>query len=223
MNIIVKRVLLFIVCIATGIGIGIFFFYSAPALKQFFYAKPSVYVALDQTAILRTQQMPQYALEWSSLIPENEKQILQKYQTQTQAGTALEFGDQLILSIEASADKAYISAMHSSNTVEDVDGRHVSISGYIVPIDFSGDKKLKDIFIVPYFGACIHFPAPAPNQMIFAQLSSKFTNFDITQAYTIKGILRREMFDDKLGTAAYSIDVSTIELYFGEPDDFRQH
>lgn len=223
MNIIIKRALLFIICIAVGIGVGTFFFYSAPAFKQFFYAKPGVYIALDQGVVSRTQQMPLYSLAWSSLIPESEKQILQKYQTQTQPQTALEFGDQLILSIEASTDKDYISAMQSSNTVEYVDGRYVSISGFIVPIDFSGDKKLNDIFIVPYFGACLHFPPPPPNQMIFAQLSSQFTNFDITQAYTIKGILRREMFDDKLGSAAYSIEVSMIELYFGEPDDFRQH
>lgn len=223
MHIIVKRILIFLICIATGIGIGIFFFYSAPALKQFFYAKKSVYVAVEQTVVSHTKQKQPHLLAWSSLIPENEKHILQKYQTKTQANTAIEFGDQLILSIKASTDKAYISAMQSSNTVKDVDGLYVSISGFIVPIDFSGDKKLKDIFIVPYFGACIHFPPPPPNQMIFAQLSSQFTNFDITQAYTIKGILRRKMFDDKLGTAAYSMEVSTIEPFFGEPDDFRQH
>jgi hypothetical protein len=92
-----------------------------------------------------------------------------------------------------------------------------------VPIDYAEDRSLENIFIVPYFGACLHFPPPPPNQIIFAQLSGGFIDFELTQAYRLRGILRRGLFEDPLGTSAYILDLVAIEPYYDNPDNFRQH
>ncbi len=108
--------------------------------------------------------------------------MLKKYQ-QTQASTPSEFADNILLSLTASVDKDYTAALISTNSVGTFDEQAVSISGFIVPIDYAEDRSLENIFIVPYFGACLHFPQPPPNQIIFAQLSVGFIDFELTQAY----------------------------------------
>jgi hypothetical protein len=192
-----------------------------PQLKQMLYLKPYVYASDNTQTIAKLADTTLLPLSWSQLIPDAEKSIIQKYQV-TAPTNVTEFSDQLLLSIQASTDQAYISAMQSSNTVEAYNEQAVLISGFIVPIDFDELQNPTNIFIVPYFGACIHFPPP-PNQMIYARLSSNFKDFDITQAYKLTGVIRQQMFDDHLGTSAYALEVAFIEPYYSEPDDFRQH
>lgn len=220
MNTAQKRVLTLLVCIILGLCIGVGLHHFASNIKQLFYIKTNVFQPNETVLIIKDE--PLHRLQWSDLIPENEKTTLQKYQRPSPQ-TALEFGDQILLSIESSTDLAYQSALQSFNTVTNFDEQYVSISGFVVPLDFTKDKTPSNIFIVPYFGACTHFPAPPPNQMIFAPLNGSFNDFDITQAYTVKGILRQEIFEDQLGSSAYTLAVTSIEPYYGEPDDFRQH
>ena len=59
--------------------------------------------------------------------------------------------------------------------------------------------------------------------MIFARLDGTMKDFDMTQAYTIVGVMSRQLFEDELGTAAYSLRVISIQPYFDDPDDFRRH
>ena len=47
-------------------------------------------------------------------------------------------------------------------------GRAVRITGYVVPLDARA-KGLTEFLLVPYFGACIHSPPPAANQVIHVQ------------------------------------------------------
>lgn len=189
---------------------------------EWLMAQPLLYVSSD-TALKRSFEAQEpISLQWSQLLPNDEKSVLQKYQQQ-QASTATQFADNILLSLEASVDEAYNAAMISTNTIDTFDDRSVSIAGFIVPIDFSDEQSVKNIFIVPYFGACLHFPPPPPNQIIFAQLDGTFTGFKLDQAYRLHGVLRRGLFEDPLGTSAYILDVVSIEAFFEDPDDFRQH
>jgi hypothetical protein len=162
------------------------------------------------------------SIEWSQLLPNDEMRILAKYQ-QTQANTPTEFTDNILLSIQASVDEDYHSALISTNTVNTFDDKAVAIAGFIVPIDYGSDNSLKNIFVVPYFGACLHFPPPPPNHIVFAQLGDGFIDFELTQAYRLHGVLRRGLFEDPLGTSAYILDVVSVEPYYEDPDNFRQH
>nr|WP_136250925.1 DUF3299 domain-containing protein [Ningiella ruwaisensis] len=218
----IKAILLLIACIALGIGIGFAIFNNKGVLLQWFMFKPTLYETQNDALVKRFESSSMIQLEWSQLLPQEEKSILKKYQ-QNQAGTPKEFADNLLLSLQASTDEDYSSAMISTNSVDTFDNKPVSIAGFIVPIDYAEDKSLSNIFIVPYFGACLHFPPPPPNQIIFAQLGAGFTDFELTQAYRLRGVLRRGLFEDPLGTSAYILDVVSIEPYYENPDDFRQH
>lgn len=193
-----------------------------PKLAQWFLSKPTHYTSANTALFNKFDALIPANVEWSQLLPQEEKGVLKKYQ-QSQATNPTEFNDNLLLSIEAASDPTYSAAMTSVNSVSTYDEQAISIAGFIVPIDYSSSESPANIFIVPYFGACIHFPPPPPNQMIFAQLEGEFTDFDISQAYKITGIMRRGLFEDPLGTSAYILDVVSVESYFDNPDDFRQH
>jgi hypothetical protein len=50
-------------------------------------------------------------------------------------------------------------------TNADLEGKQVRIPGYLLPLEFEGDK-VTEFFLVPYVGACIHTPPPPPNQIV---------------------------------------------------------
>lgn len=179
--------------------------------------------AYDTTdlALLEQFQAPDAIdIDWQSLLPEQEKSVLQSYQQIEQPD---DFAQQLALSIQAANDEAYRSAMFSINTVAKFDNQSVKIPGFIVPIEYHEDKSPSLIFIVPYYGACLHYPPPPPNQIIFARLEAGFSDFDMTQAYTFKGIIKQELFEDPMATSAYSLDIVSVKIFNQEPDDFRSH
>ena len=102
-------------------------------------------------------------------------------------------------------------------------GKAVTISGFIVPIDVSEDQRIESYFLVPYFGACIHYPPPPPNQMIYVELAEGFSDLNLEQAYTVSGFLEKGLYEDPLGTSAYILNVTHIKAYYGQPDDVRIH
>jgi hypothetical protein len=212
----------FIVCILIGCSLGYVLFKYQHELKQWPLFSSTLYQTSDIQLIEQYESQDSIRLQWSQLLPLEEKSILQKYQ-QKQASTAIEFADNILLSIQASTDKAYSEAMISTNAVDSFDKQAVSIAGFVVPIDYFEAQNVQSLFLVPYFGACLHFPPPPPNQIIFSQLEHGFDELDITKAYLLKGVLRRGLFEDPLGTSAYMLDVVSIEAYYENPDDFRQH
>ena len=218
----IKLSISFIVCILLGCLLGYVLFKYQHDLKQWSLFSSTLYQTSDIQLIEQYESQDPVRLQWSQLLPLDEKSILQKYQ-QKQASTATEFADNILLSIQASTDKAYSDAMISTNAVESFDEQAVSIAGFIVPIDYYEAQNVQSMFLVPYFGACLHFPPPPPNQIIFAQLELGFDELDITKAYLLNGVLRRGLFEDPLGTSAYMLDVISIEAYYQNPDDFRQH
>jgi hypothetical protein len=217
-----KTIVLLIACLLLGAATGFAYVQYQPTLAQWFLFKPKPYQTDETSLQTNFQALNPIKLQWSQLLPDNEKFILEKYQ-QRQASSSREFSDNIALSLQASTDNEYSAAMVSTNSVDIFDNKAVSIAGYIVPIDYVGDRSLSNIFIVPYFGACLHFSPPPPNQMIFAQLGAGFTDFDITQAYRLDGIFRRDLFEDPLGTSAYILEVVSIEPYYDNPDNFRRH
>jgi hypothetical protein len=222
MNNTVKFFVFFITCLLFGVASGYAYVNFQPTLAQWLLFKPKLYQTDETYLKTNFQALSPIRLQWSQLLPDNEKFILEKYQ-QRQASSPREFSDNIALSLQASTDNEYSAAMVSTNSVDTFDNKAVSIAGFIVPIDYVGDRSLSNIFIVPYFGACLHFPPPPPNQMIFAQLGASFTDFDITQAYRLHGIFRRDLFEDPLGTSAYILEVVSIETYYDNPDNFRRH
>ncbi len=61
----------------------------------------------------------------------------------------------------------------SKLTVKNLDGKQISLAGYLLPLDFS-DKGVKEFLLVPYVGACIHTPPPPANQIAFVRLKKAY-------------------------------------------------
>lgn len=158
-------------------------------------------------------------LGWRDLLPVTNQKVLTKYQ----ANSDQAFDVQLSLSLKAATDERYQSALYSTDVVEQVIGQRVSISGYIVPIDLNEDRSIKRFFLVPYYGACIHYPAPPPNQIIYVDLIDGFAKIMMSQAFTLTGVLEKGLFEDHQGTSAYILKVAEIEEYDEQPDEYRTH
>lgn len=209
--------------IAVFLLLGVYFGNNVIGTFQSTFYKPffSEYLYASQDVPLREHFNSQklISVSWESLIPEQNKQALEQYQMKS----VEDFTQQVLKAMQASSDDAYRTALQSTQTVTRYNDQSISIPGFIVPIDFYQDKSLKDAFVVPYFGACIHFPPPPPNQMLFIRLEKGLVGLDFLQAYELHGVLRQGVYEDPLGTSAYQLDVVSLREYMAHPDDYRQH
>ena len=57
--------------------------------------------------------------------------------------------------------------------VEKLDGQHIRMPGFALPLEFSG-SKITEFLLVPWVGACIHTPPPPPNQIVFVTIEDGF-------------------------------------------------
>ncbi len=217
-----KITLSLLLCIVVGMIVTRLALQYWPAIKQHVWPNTSLYSTSNtplKSAYTNANITP---LNWAMLLPQSEKQTIGKYQAK-QAQNLEGMTAQILRSIQASSDQDYQQALSSTNTIDRLDNKMVTISGFIVPIDFYEDKSVQHLFIVPYFGACLHFPPPPPNQMIFTRLEPGFSELDITQAYTLNGKINQGLFEDPMGTSAYILDTVSIDKFYGQPDDFRKH
>lgn len=100
-----------------------------------------------------------------------------------------------------------------SSTINNrVDGWQVKVPGYIVPLDMEGDK-VRSFFLVPYYGACIHVPPPAPNQMIYVELPEALSGISMYEAQWVIGTLSIKGKTNPLATASYSLKASKVLRY----------
>ena len=89
----------------------------------------------------------------------------------------------------------------------------IKIPGFIVPLDFSSEKEIKNFFLVPYFGACIHVPPPPPNQIIYVSSEKPFQLKNLYDPYWISGTLKTTSVTNDMAVAAYSMAMKTMEIY----------
>lgn len=183
------------------------------------FSSSVLYVSPDTELRERLANSEITHLGWGELLPKSDQDVLTKYQSSSEKSLS----EQVTLSLQATTDQRYQSALYSTNVVEDVIDKTVSISGYMVPIDLNEDRSIKRFFLVPYYGACIHYPPPPPNQMIYVDLIDGFSKIMMSQAFTLTGVLEKGLFEDHQGTSAYILNVSQIEEFNEQPDEYRTH
>lgn len=101
----------------------------------------------------------------------------------------------------------------SFRTMPELDGVEARIPGFVVPIETDGDGNLKEFFLVPYFGACIHVPPPPANQIIYGRLAEPIPMVNIWDAFWMEGTLNIEDISNDTAASAYTMDVTKLELY----------
>ncbi len=95
--------------------------------------------------------------------------------------------------------------------VEELNGKRVSIGGYMVPLDFDA-TIVKEFLLVPYVGACIHVPPPPINQIVYVKTDKGLEIDQLFDPVTVTGTMKTEAVFTGLADTGYSIDAESVEL-----------
>ena len=97
--------------------------------------------------------------------------------------------------------------------VEDLDGQFVKLPGFVVPLESDEGGMLKEFLLVPYYGACIHTPAPPPNQIVYVTLDEPYDLTDIWNAYWITGTIEVKPYMGTVADTFYRLNGQLVEEY----------
>ncbi len=95
----------------------------------------------------------------------------------------------------------------------ELNNKKIRIPGFIVPVDFDNTQVVTRFLLVPYFGACIHEPAPPPNQTIYAEFEPGYTLESLWDPFWIEGTLLTTRVEEDLATASYTLRADKIEPF----------
>lgn len=97
--------------------------------------------------------------------------------------------------------------------VAELDGQHVKMPGYIVPLETGPDGRVNEFLLVPFFGACIHVPPPPSNQIVHAYSELGVHQEALWQPYWVEGLLRVEHTENELADSGYKITAYKVYNY----------
>ena len=156
-------------------------------------------------------------IQWTDLLPQDEIDILSNppsYINDIEDGSAEDqLGSSMNNSIVIEMEDRYQQALVSTRVKSEMDGRAVRIPGFIVPIEFNGEQTITEFFLVPYFGACLHMPPPAPNQIIYVTSATGLKLEALYYPFWISGDLKASLVENDMATAAYSMEMANYEAY----------
>ena len=148
-------------------------------------------------------------LTWDDLIPERE--VIQ--QNPDNDGGSLED----LLNDGSWADDSYGGALSApafpSGVVDELNGVQAKLPGFVVPLELDGEGKIKEFLLVPYFGACIHYPPPPPNQIVYVVMDEPVEVESTWAPIWATGELKTEFFSSTLGSAGYTMTAQLVEEY----------
>ena len=154
-------------------------------------------------------------LTWDDLVPD-EAQFDDVF-TRLEDDTLYELT--LVAGVRDQVTEERIAKTYIAN--EALDGRPVRIPGYLLPLEFEGDK-VREFLLVPYVGACIHTPPPPPNQIVHVRAEQAYaTDGGLYTPVWVNGVMKVERGQANLdfvdGTSdiptAYTLEASSVEPY----------
>lgn len=150
-------------------------------------------------------------LAWEDLFPAgySDDDIYARYEDRL---AALEDG-----SPESDAIYAEMQAEYEANSDAvnlELDGKKVNLAGFVAPLDYQAEN-ITEFLLVPYFGACIHVPAPPPNQTILVTVDEA-NGIDVDDSWGaiwVAGTLTVDPVTTDLATASYTMTDATAGVY----------
>lgn len=94
--------------------------------------------------------------------------------------------------------------------VSELNGKTVSIGGYVVPLDFDS-TTVKEFLLVPFVGACIHVPPPPANQIIYVKTEKGFEVGGQFDPVTVTGKINTTVAFTGLADAGYTMTADSVE------------
>ena len=109
---------------------------------------------------------------------------------------------------------------NGNRLVESLDGQRISLAGYMLPTEFSGDKVV-EFMLVAEDGACIHTPVPPMNQLVHVRFDEAFESQGLFTPVVVSGVINTHVSkqtvnysDGVLDVAVgYSMQASEVVLY----------
>lgn len=101
----------------------------------------------------------------------------------------------------------------SAPVVKALDGQHIRLPGYIVPLEVTEEGRVTEFLLVPYFGACIHVPPPPSNQIVYVKSKVGVKLDELYQPYWIEGAMKVEQSTSELADAGYKMEAEKIYVY----------
>lgn len=138
---------------------------------------------------------PDGEIDWLALMPADEVKALEEM-----SNSLSHFGSGPAMSFT------------SERVVDAMNGVKGKLGGYIVPLNVDAKGRMIDMFLVPYFGACIHMPPPPPNQIVYIKPKEPMPMTEIWDAYWVHGTVRTQRERNRTATAAYTMEVERFEL-----------
>ena len=157
----------------------------------------------DQAAS-RAQARPQFReIAWQELVPPGWDPLAQ-------------YRDQDIAQLDDGSAEAVALARRMRETWDNaptnraLDGARVRLSGYVVPLE-SDQGRMSEFLLVPFFGACIHVPAPAANQMVHVRLAEPLPDLRTMDLVWVNGQLAPGRTDSAMGMAGYRMLATDLQ------------
>jgi hypothetical protein len=143
-------------------------------------------------------------ISWRDLMPVEELEAL----------AALSEGrDDPSLMSRFAGESPVANQMGTFNVVEDLAGAVVRMPGYILPLDYAEQGSAREFLLLPYHGACVHYPPPPPNQIVYLRSPEPITYASIWEPVWVEGRMEVERVDTDLAAAAYTMVVRSVADY----------
>ena len=148
-------------------------------------------------------------LDWETLISPgyDANSILARYEPMI---AKLEHGGEGTVELYQKMQNEFNNAPANESLMD----KKVSIPGFIAPLD-QIDGVITEFLLVPYFGACIHLPAPPANQTVYVKTSRDY-GININDSYEpiwVSGEILIENESTEIGAASYQIHNALISKY----------
>lgn len=124
-----------------------------------------------------------------------------------------------LIAMREQVTKERIAKTYLAN--KELDGKPVRIPGYLLPLEFEGDR-VSEFLLVPYVGACIHTPPPPPNQIVHVKTDNAYTtDGGLYTPVWVNGLMKTEQTQANLNfidgasdiPSAYSLEAISVEPY----------
>ena len=170
---------------------GVILLLAAPA-----FAAPPGGPAIGATPDLsRDSSADAREIDWLELLPPEDLKALQE-----------------MPEIDHAGEMIMPEVMQSTRTVAAMAGTIGKLPGYLVPIAFDDQQRVTEMFLVPYFGACIHVPPPPPNQLVFIKPENPIELGNLWDAYWVHGMIETDITDNAMAKSAYTMRLDRLEL-----------
>ena len=144
-------------------------------------------------------------LTWEALVPPDAPKIAPVMTPMHDLST-------LGTGLAEAAPAAHQLATHAP-VVKALDGQHVRLPGYIVPLEVNEDGRTTDFLLVPYYGACIHVPPPPSNQIVHVVTELGVKVEELYQPYWVEGAMQVKTTSSELAEAGYQMEAQKIFAY----------